>query len=237
MPTTISYLITCSTETDTLKRLLEVVGTIVKNSNDEVVVMIDTNSKDNKNTEVLLTEFALQMQYEIIEKKTCKIIMHGLDKDYSNHKNFGIDHCSNNWILQLDGDEMLPENLIGENLHSLIESNPNIEAYAIPRINDFRGVSEEHAKQWGWRLTTSTIYNRPIVNFPDFQFRLFKNTPNIRFKNKLHEKIEGYNEYSFLPAEEEWAIYHDKTIETQIATNLRYNREFSKSENEGHTIK
>jgi hypothetical protein len=53
----------------------------------------------------------------------------------------------------------------------------------------------------------------------------------------LHEKIEGYKEYSFLPAEEEWALYHDKTIETQIATNLRYNKEFSKSENEGHTIK
>jgi hypothetical protein len=83
----------------------------------------------------------------------------------------------------------------------------------------------------------SKIYSRPIANFPDFQFRLFKNTPNIRFKNKLHEKIEGYKEYSFLPAEEEWALYHDKTIETQIATNLRYNRDFSKSENEGHTIK
>jgi hypothetical protein len=83
----------------------------------------------------------------------------------------------------------------------------------------------------------SKIYSRPIANFPDFQFRLFKNTPNIRFKNKLHEKIEGYKEYSFLPAEEEWALYHDKTIETQIATNLRYNSQFTKEENMGHTIK
>jgi hypothetical protein len=36
-----------------------------------------------------------------------------------------------------------------------------------------------------------------------------------------------------LPAKEEWALYHDKTIETQIQTNLRYNEWFTAAENAG----
>jgi glycosyltransferase involved in cell wall biosynthesis len=229
MPTTISYLVTSHNEKDTLYHLLSVLFDAVKHTKDEIIIIDDFSTEQFTND--IIQDF-MDLDWDYVHK-----YQHALGNDYSSHKNFGVEKCSGDWIFQLDGDEMLPENLIGENLHALIESNPNIEAYAIPRINDFRGVTEEHAKQWGWRLTMSKIYSRPIANFPDFQFRLFKNTPNIRFKNKLHEKIEGYKEYSFLPAEEEWALYHDKTIETQIATNLRYNRDFSKSENEGHTIK
>jgi len=230
----ISYLITCCNEKDTLKRLLEVIGTLVKNSDDEVVVVIDSDVKDNMETTQLLADFAGQMPYEIVEKKTCKIIMHGLNNDYGSHKNFGVEKCSGDWIIQLDGDEMPPTSLTGENLHTLIESNPTVEAYAVPRINDFRGVTEEHAKPWGWRLTISTTLNRPIVNFPDYQLRLFKNIPAIRFKKRLHERIDGFKTFATLPADEEYAIYHDKTIEAQISTNIRYNKEFTKNENLGN---
>ena len=230
----VSYLITCCNETYTLQRLLETIGTLIKNSDDEVVVLIDKDCKNNEKTISLLQEFAAKMSCEIVEKKTCKIIEHSLNNDYGSHKNFGVEKCSGDWIMAIDGDELLPNALLDENLHALIESNPNIEAYAIPRINDFRGVTQEHANQWGWKLTNSPTLNRPIVNFPDYQWRLFKNIPTIRFKKRLHEKIEGYLLYSILPEEENYAIYHDKTIETQIATNRRYNKEFTKNENLGN---
>jgi glycosyltransferase involved in cell wall biosynthesis len=175
---------------------------------------------------------------ENVTENTIIIKNHPLNNDYGAHKNYGIEQCSGDFIFQLDGDELPPDSLLGENLHSLIESNPTIEAYAVPRINDFKGVTIEHAKQWGWRLDNSPIYNRPRVNFPDYQFRIFKKDyPRISFLRKLHEKIEGYNEYSFLPAEEDYALYHDKTIEKQIETNIRYNKNFSESDNKGHTIK
>ena len=76
-------------------------------------------------------------------------------------------------------------------------------------------------------------FKAPIVNFPDPQWRLFKNAPHIRFKNRLHERIDGFKSYAILPAEEEWALYHDKTIETQIKTNIRYNEWFTAAENAG----
>ena len=131
---------------------------------------------------------------------------------------------------------MPPESLLGENLHALLDSNPSVEAYAVPRINDFKGVTEEHAKQWGWKLDHSPTYSRPRVNWPDYQWRIFKRDyPRISFLRRLHEKIEGYSTFVYLPAEENYALYHDKTIEKQIETNLKYNKIFTEEENRGHS--
>ena len=81
------------------------------------------------------------------------------------------------------------------------------------------------------------MYNRSIVNFPDYQFRIFKKDyPRISFIRRLHEKIEGYSNSVRLPDKEEYAIYHDKTIETQLKTNARYNKDFTVKENQGHSV-
>lgn len=232
----VSYLITCSTETDSLAALIERVGSTIKNSNDELIIIEDSLSL-GETTKKILTTFAVALCREIVETKTCKILEHPLDNNYGAHKNFGIEHCSGDFIFQLDGDELPPETLLGENLHALLESNPTIEAYAVPRINDFRGVTEAHAKQWGWRLTNSPSLNRPVVNFPDYQFRIFKRDyPRISFTRRLHEKIEGYASYVCLPADEDYALYHDKTIEKQVETNLKYNKLFTQAENQGHGV-
>lgn len=233
----VTYLITCSTETDTLLTLLGRICSIVKASDDEMIVLIDKEATNNESTKQILSNTAVIMGYEMVEKKTCKILEHPLSKNYGGHKNFGIERATGDFIFQIDGDELPPEALLGENLHALLESNPTIEAYAVPRINDFRGVTDAHAKQWGWRLTTSPTYNRPVVNWPDYQWRIFKRDyPRISFTRRLHEKIEGYGANTVLPSDEEYALYHDKTIETQVKTNLRYNQLFTQEENKGHSV-
>lgn len=158
---------------------------------------------------------------------------HQLNNDNGSHKNYGIDQCKNQFIFQLDADELPPDSLIGENLHNLIESNPNTDAYAVPRINAWIGLTKEHAKQWQWSLDVSPTYQRLRAAFPDYQLRIFANAPSIRFKNRLHERIEGYKHLSVLPPDEEYALYHDKTIETQVTTNQRYNKDFTEKENKG----
>jgi len=246
----ISYLVTCSTEEDTLRSLMEHILTH-KSNNDEIVPLIDlTNGM--LSTGILNEEFKgifdtshisnvkIETGVEEFSYKNTgnyRVYGHDLDNDYGAHKNYGISKCSGDWIMQLDGDEMLSENLCGESLHMLIESNPDVEAYAIPRINAFTGLKPHHATQWGWNLDISPKYNRLRVNWPDYQFRLFKNEyPRIQFKRKLHEKIEGYRTYSILPATEEYAIDHMKTIERQIQTNVTYNKLFSREDNEGYKL-
>jgi glycosyltransferase involved in cell wall biosynthesis len=232
----ISYLITCSTETDTLERLLSLVGTYVRNDiEDEMVVVIDNDATDNDKTKNILSNLVVQMGPEYMEKRV-KIFGNSLNNDYGTHKNYCNSKCTGDWIFQLDGDELPSETLL-LNLKDIIAANPTAELFTVPRINDYRGVTPAHAMQWGWRLTPCPEYeNRPIVNWPDYQGRIYKNIPSrIRWERKLHEKIEGVNEFVVLPAIVDLALYHDKTIETQMKTNIRYNQKFSVEENQGHT--
>lgn len=227
----ISYLVTCSTETETLNTLLSRLDSVIGDINDEVIILADNPTKET--SDILYNWTSGQTRIFAHE--------HQLNNDYGGHKNYGNSLCSGEWIFQIDGDELPSENILGENLHAIIESNPEVELIFVPRINDYKGVTENHAKQWGWRLTNSksdgVAQGRPLVNWCDFQGRIFRNIPDrIKWDRKLHEKIEGHNQYSFLPAEEEYAIYHDKTIEKQLETNLRYNKVFSVEDNMGHKV-
>lgn len=237
----VSHLVTCCNETNTLSRLLyHILNTM--NSEDEVIILQDNCSDGvdeyGKTTSDIIKGFINCPGFPI----GVHWFKHSLDNDYGAHKNFGIEKCTGDFIFQIDGDEMPPDALLSDNLHDLLESNPTVEAYAVPRMNDFKGVTEAHAKQWGWVLTYNARPSlndktlNPLVNWPDYQWRLFKNDPKIRFKNRLHERIDGFSSYVVLPAEQDYALYHDKTIEKQIETNLRYNKDFLYAENLGRQI-
>jgi glycosyltransferase involved in cell wall biosynthesis len=234
----ISYLITCSIETETLSNLFLTLSDYFNDNEDEVIIITDENSTNNDITKKIISSFGSFDHRFDIGIDRIRSYLHPLNSDYGAHKNWGTKQCRGDYIFQIDGDELPSKNILGENLHSIIESNPDVELIYVPRINDYKGVTEEHARQWGWRLTPSPGYNnRPLVNWPDYQSRIYRNIPDrIKWDRKLHEKIVGHNQYSFLPDEEEYAIYHDKTIEKQIETNLRYNKVFTVEDNMGHKV-
>ena len=65
-------------------------------------------------------------------------------------------------------------------------------------------------------------YYTPIINCADYQMRIYKNNGEIRWRNKVHEVLEGHKSFSALPAMEELALYHPKTIEKQEKQNKYY---------------
>lgn len=79
-------------------------------------------------------------------------------------------------------------------------------------------------------------YNPPLVNPPDYQSRIFKNLPHIRYQRRLHEKVEGFKSHVFIPAQKDIAIVHEKTMEKQRETNIRYNKLFTVEENMGYKV-
>lgn len=210
----ISFLITTHNEDVTLKNLIERLELYLLSLQAEIVI-IDDHS-DNLNT------------LEIFKTHNLNVHKHSLNKDYSAQKNYGKSMSKSNWIFQIDADE-LPSEFLLQNLKELLELNPTTELFYVPRVNDFKGITEDHAKKWGWKL--SDWNGKRIVNFPDFQTRIFKNLPHIEWKKKLHERIEGAKTYAGLPFE--MYIYHDKTIEQQEKSNEFYNRNFTVEENMG----
>ena len=60
------------------------------------------------------------------------------------------------------------------------------------------------------------------VNWPDYQGRIWRNRPNIVWRNPVHEVLVGFKEYSFLPDEEQFCFYHPKDIKRQEKQNEFY---------------
>ena len=198
----ISIAITVCNEADELKRLLDFLEDRAFHDHYEIVIQID---KDNYTDEVI----------GVIVDRGIKHYFHPLNNDFASYKNELAKHCEGDYILQLDADEMLSEDFL-ELLPQIIESNPQVDLYYVPRINTVEGLTQEHIQKWGWRVENGRI------NYPDYQTRLYKNTPKIKWVGKVHEQIKGFQQYTLLPQIDELSLIHHKTIEKQEKQNNFY---------------
>jgi hypothetical protein len=63
------------------------------------------------------------------------------------------------------------------------------------------------------------------VNWPgDYQGRIYKNTPEIKWEGLVHEKITGAKTQSMLPAEEYLSLKHEKLLSKQKLQNQLYSK-------------
>ena len=205
----ISYGITVHNEADELNRLLEIL--IHKtDKEDEIVICVD--GEDDA------VEFVLQswtQQYGHDGMKVIKVYQRKLEGDFAAHKNSVIENCSGDYIFHIDADEY-PNEILLSQLKQILEIN-DVDLISIPRVNTVEGLTDEWANRWGWRVTENGW-----VNYPDYQSRVFRNSPDIRWQNKVHERIFGAKTYAHLPPQEELSLYHPKTIDKQIQQNKFY---------------
>lgn len=172
----ISYLISSHNETDTLAKLIDRLVNI-RCDHDEIIILDDFS--DNEKTKKILEDFSC-------ESLGLRVRQHALNANYGAHKNWGTKQCCGDYIFQIDGDELPPENILGDNLKAIIESNPSVELIFIPRINDYRGVTEEHARQWGWRLTpSSSIIHEKIIDTNSNEYKFLKENGYILEETKI----------------------------------------------------
>ena len=201
----LSYSILTHNETESLDKLIDFIFKY-KDDEDEIVILDDYS--DNEETKRILD--ATVSIYDI------KFEQRHLLKDYSGQKNYLKNMCKGDYIFNLDADE-LPHKQLIQNIKPILESNPTIDLYWIPRVNTVEGLTQEHIKKWGWQVN-----EKGWVNFPDYQGRIWRNRPNIMWKNKVHEVLTGYKEHTYLPAEEEYCFYHPKNIDKQEKQNEFY---------------
>lgn len=202
---TISYAIPVCNEYKEIDRLLEL---LVKNkrNEDEIVVQCD---QGNTTPEV----------YQVLDKYASNIkkVEFPLKGNFAAFKNNLKQNCVGSWIFQIDADEYLSESFI-QNLHTVLQSNPMIQVFLIPRINTVEGLTQEHIDRWKWQVN-----DKDWVNFPDYQTRILQNSPKINWGSKVHEVLLGHDNFSAFPAEEEYCLIHPKTIDRQERQNNLYN--------------
>ena len=205
MPT-ISFAISACNEHVELERLLDQLNEHIC-PEDEILVQLDNT--------VTAEVKAVAEKYNVGTKYDYHRIFFGLNNDFASFKNNLKEHCTKDYIFQIDADEYLSDQLI-ENIHQILELNPDIELYAIPRINTVEGLTQEHIQKWGWKVDIDGW-----VNYPDHQTRLLKNIPEIKWVQRVHERLVGAKMSITLPGG--YDIIHPKTIERQEKQNNFYN--------------
>ena len=179
-----------------------------KRDKDEIVILYDYKNGD-KGVEEFLRSHSVNSEF----------IWHKgeFNHHFADWKNHLTDLCTGDFIFQIEADEIPNKQLI-YSLPEILKGNPNNEVYLVPRVNTVEGLTNEHIQKWRWNVN-----ERGWVNWPDNQWRIWKKKDEIKWKNKVHEVLEGYKTYAALPPMEELALYHPKTIDRQVKQNEYYN--------------
>jgi glycosyltransferase involved in cell wall biosynthesis len=205
----ISYGITVCDESEELTTLLNYLYDKI-DENDEVIVLRDMG-KTNHDVTKTIVHFHEKFKYRLKSADT------GLNGDFATFKNYLLDLASGDYLFQIDADEIPSEFLI-ENIKPILKVNSTIDCFYIPRVNKVDGLTPHHVEKWRWRVD-----EHQRVNFPDPQMRLFKLNQDIKWKNKVHEVLDGYKTITTLPYDtEDFCLYHLKSIQKQEQQNNFY---------------
>ena len=202
----ISYAITVCNEVKEVKRLVDFL-LANKRPQDEIVVLYDQKNGD---------EAVISMLTKLNKLPNFQVWRGFFEGHFADWKNKLTEYCNGDYIFQIDADE-IPDWYLVQHLPAIIESNPDNEVYLVPRVNTVEGLTQEHIQKWRWNVNESGW-----VNWPDYQWRVWKNKPEIKWVNKVHEKLEGFKTYSTLPQEPEFSLKHPKDIERQENQNAYY---------------
>lgn len=207
----ISYCVTVCNETEDFIKLMDVL-IHSKRSEDNILILVDTN-KATPDLEDALIEFTntpqIYIQYQIFW---------GNFADWKNI--FWTDEFFNpllkDYLFFLDADERPDPELIS-NIPYILDINPEVEVYGVPRSNFVIGITDEYINSVGWRKDEQ---NR--INYPDYQYRICQNNDNLRWGGKVHETIQGYQIRTELPMNDVYGLLHIKSFEKQIKQNKFY---------------
>jgi hypothetical protein len=201
----ISYAITVCNEFVEIQRLVKFLLEN-KRKQDEIVILYDEGNGDPSIEEFLRAK-SINGEFNWHKGK--------FNQHFADWKNRLTSLCNGDYIFQIDADEMIDE-YVCRLLPQVLEQN-QVDVIRVPRINTVKGLTPEHIHKWGWYVN-----DQGWVNFPDYQWRIYKNTPEIKWENKVHEILTGYKTMSHLPTDKEWCLLHDKTIKKQEVQNNLY---------------
>ena len=201
----ISYAVTVCNEFTEIQKLIPYLLDNIR-PEDEIVILYDSKNGDEKVEEYLRAK-SVNPSYSWHSGE--------FDGHFANWKNKLTDLCNGDYIFQIDADEIPNEELI-QNLPQILEMN-SVDVILVPRVNLVDGLTDEYIQKWKWNVD-----DKGRVNWPDPQWRVYKKSESIRWINKVHEKLDGYDTISNLPWVEELSLFHHKDIEKQIKQNDYY---------------
>lgn len=152
----------------------------------EIVVLVDSESPD------VIGDF-----------QDIKFLYRKMNNNFVEHYNYGLEHCTNEWIYIMADDEFPPPAVILGGL-DLIKKAANHKAIAFPRAN-----------WWTWQEKEN-----PVL-WPDYQHRMIRR--GVKLLGDVHERLDvAPEEVLPMPELAIYTINHLKTQEMQEASGRLY---------------
>ena len=131
---------------------------------DEIVVLDDESTDNTRSIALNYTDTIFTRHMEIEGKQ----------------RNFGASKAKNDWILLLDCDEHMTDDLKAEIAVALKDGDPKIASYWAPQINYLGDVQLNHG---GWSSPHIRLYNKNHAKWSEADFDVIH--PGLKF-------TEGY---------------------------------------------
>ncbi len=106
---------------------------------DEIIVVDDTS-----------TDTTLELAKKSAIGKKLYILKHDLNHNFSQSRNFGLAKASGEWVLFIDSDEIVSQELAKEILETIRENND--KGYYLKRTDEFMGAKLEYGETASVRL-------------------------------------------------------------------------------------
>ena len=214
----ITYAVTVCNEIQEIQKLISHLLKY-KKQDDSIVVLFDEKG-GTEDVEEFLRANSINGEFNWHKGK--------FDGHFANWKNKLNSLCNGDYIFQVDADE-IPHETLMYNLPEICNWNSGVDTFIVSRINIVNGITPEHIKRWGW-----TQNEEGWINFNDPQLRVYKNSPNIKWEGKVHERIVGYKTIANLPINQEYCLRHIKEIARQEKQNSYYDKLLA--ENKGNRL-
>ncbi len=162
---------------------------LTKDEEDNISSVVE-NAKKCTDEVIIIDSGSTDRTVELAKQSGAIVSFRAWDGDFSAQRNFALMQTTADWILYLDADERLNDELITA-IHHVVDSKPLDAQYVLTR----KSVAFE------------TIFNHGVL-YPDHVARLFPRTC-VKWVNKVHEHPECDLPLQQLPGHIEHHTYKD----------------------------
>lgn len=169
------------------------ISVVIHTFNSEKVIKDCLDSVKDFDEIVICDMYSTDRTLEIAKEYGCKIVMHKNIGWADPARNFAVAQASNEWVLIVDSDEIIPEALRNY-LYEFLDNPKDYSALWMPRLN------------YCWGKALNLLY-------PDMIFRLFKRD-EVNFPPVVHGRPELKSGKEFyMPSEDKGlAVVHNHTL-------------------------
>ncbi len=180
------------------------ISVIIHTYNNEKIIAECLEAVKDFDEIIICDMYSSDKTLEIAKKYNCKIVMHEKTEIVEPARNFAISQASNEWVLIVDSDEIISEELKNY-LFNFVKSNTKYSAIKFPRINYYWNIALE-------------------MQYPDYIIRFAKKS-DIFWPKEIHSQPKISGEIYTIPKEERnlaFIHYRHSSPTDYIATMNKY---------------